>query len=146
MPLPMKPIQDPIPFWYPGRPVTAGRHGMNLIWPGVIDQETYDLYVETWYKHKGERARADGPNSKPRVACALVLALSENEAEAQDILRRGLEGLTRRTQAVHRFYHTVLSEEECDAALGPLRHILSHYGEGRQRGGGHTRPDRGAAR
>ncbi len=79
MPLPMKPIQEPIPFWYPGRPVTAGRHGMNLIWPGVIDQETYDLYAETWHKHKGDTIRVDGTNSEPRVGCVMVLAISENE-------------------------------------------------------------------
>ncbi len=132
----MKPIQDPIPFWYPGRPVTAGRHGMNLIWPGVIDQETYDLYAETWHKHKGDTIRVDGTNSEPRVGCVMVLAISENESEAHDIARRGMEGLLRRTHAVHRFDHLVLSPEECDTALNPLRHILSHYEEAIKAGAG----------
>ena len=127
MPLPMRPIQDPIPFWYPGRPVTAGRHGMNLIWPGVVDQDTHDTYVETWHKHKGEEIRVDGPNSEPRIGCVMVLAISEDEREAHDIARRGMEGLLRRTHAVHRFDHLVLTPEECDTALNPLRHILTHY-------------------
>jgi alkanesulfonate monooxygenase SsuD/methylene tetrahydromethanopterin reductase-like flavin-dependent oxidoreductase (luciferase family) len=136
MPLPMKPVQDPIPFWYPGRPVTAGRHGMNLIWPGVIDQETYDLYVETWHKHRGDTIRVDGVGSTPRVGCVMVLAISEDENEAHEIGRRGMEGLLRRTHDVHRFDHLVLSPEECDTALNPLRHILSHYEEAIKAGAG----------
>jgi hypothetical protein len=32
----------------------------------------------------------------------------------------------RRTHNVHKFDHLVLSEEECDAALGPLRNITAH--------------------
>jgi alkanesulfonate monooxygenase SsuD/methylene tetrahydromethanopterin reductase-like flavin-dependent oxidoreductase (luciferase family) len=136
MPLPIRPIQDPVPFWYPGRPVTAGRHGMNLIWPGVIDQETYDVYVETWNEHKGDTIRVDGPSSRPRVGCVMVLAISDDEKKAHDIARRGMEGLLRRTHAVHRFDHLVLPEEECDAALGPLRHILSHYEEAVKAGSG----------
>ena len=55
IPMSTKPVQDPIPFWYPGSPVTAGRHGMNLMWPGPIDQASYDLYVETWNAHKVTR-------------------------------------------------------------------------------------------
>ena len=34
VPLATKPFQDPIPFWYPGNPVTAGRHGMSLMCAG----------------------------------------------------------------------------------------------------------------
>ena len=63
IPLATKPVQDPIPFWYPGNPVTAGRHGMNLMWPGPIDQASYDVYVETWHKHKGDTIRVDGPSA-----------------------------------------------------------------------------------
>jgi alkanesulfonate monooxygenase SsuD/methylene tetrahydromethanopterin reductase-like flavin-dependent oxidoreductase (luciferase family) len=126
MPLFTKPIQNPIPFWYPGRPATAGRHGMNLIWPGLIDQETYDHYVETWHKHKGDTIRVDGPDSKPRVGCVMMLAISDDEQEALEVARRGMDGLIRRTHAVHRFDHLVLSKEECDNAMAPLQHILSH--------------------
>ncbi|HWM21415.1 MAG TPA: LLM class flavin-dependent oxidoreductase, partial [Ilumatobacteraceae bacterium] len=41
IPMSTKPVQNPIPFWYPGSPVTAGRHGMNLMWPGPIDQASH---------------------------------------------------------------------------------------------------------
>lgn len=136
VPLATRPIQDPIPFWYPGRPATAGRHGMSLIWPGPIDQETYDHYVETWHAHKGDTLRVDGPSSAPRVGCVLVLAISRDEKRALDVARRGMEGLLRRTHAVHRFDALVLPEEECEAALGPLRHILSHYEEAVKAGAG----------
>jgi len=127
-PVPMvtKPLQNPIPFWYPGSPVTAGRHGMNLMWPGPIDQEAYDTYVEHWNRHKGDTLRVDGPNSKPKVGCVLLLGLSENEGEALDIARRAMEGLVRRTTDNHKFDHLVVSEEECDLALNPLRSILAH--------------------
>jgi alkanesulfonate monooxygenase SsuD/methylene tetrahydromethanopterin reductase-like flavin-dependent oxidoreductase (luciferase family) len=136
IPLSTKPLQERIPFWYPGRPLTAGRHGMNLIWPGPIDRETYDTYVETWQKHRGDTLRMDGPGSEPRVGCVMVMAIAPTETEALDIARRGMEGLLRRTHAVHRYDHLVLPEEECEAALGPLRHILSHYEEAVTAGAG----------
>ena len=37
-----------------------------------------------------------------------------------------MSGLMRRTHNVHKFDHLVLSEEECDAALNPLRNITAH--------------------
>jgi alkanesulfonate monooxygenase SsuD/methylene tetrahydromethanopterin reductase-like flavin-dependent oxidoreductase (luciferase family) len=126
IPMSTKPVQDPIPFWYPGSPVTAGRHGMNLMWPGPIDQASYDIYVENWNSHKGDTHRVDGPNSAPRVGCTMVLAIAPTESEALDIARRGVEGLVRRAHNVHRGDHLVISEEECDAALGPLRNIMAH--------------------
>ena len=136
IPLSTKPYQETIPFWYPGRPVTAGRHGMNLMWPGPIDQETYDTYVETWHKHKGDTLRFDGPNSKPKVGCAMVLAIAPTEDEALDISRRGMEGLLRRAHNVHKHDHLVLPPEECEAALGPLNHILEHYEDALRAGAG----------
>ena len=65
IPMSTKPVQNPIPFWYPGSPVTAGRHGMSLMWPGPIDQASHDLYVETWHAHKGDTHRVDGPELGP---------------------------------------------------------------------------------
>jgi alkanesulfonate monooxygenase SsuD/methylene tetrahydromethanopterin reductase-like flavin-dependent oxidoreductase (luciferase family) len=126
MPMSTKPVQNPIPFWYPGSPVTAGRHGMNLMWPGPIDQESYDVYVETWNAHKGDTHRVDGPDSAPRVGCTMVLAIAPTEDHALSIVRRGMEGLMRRTHKVHDFDHLVLPDDECDAALGPLRRINAH--------------------
>ncbi|HEY4608639.1 MAG TPA: LLM class flavin-dependent oxidoreductase [Ilumatobacteraceae bacterium] len=126
IPMSTKPVQETIPFWYPGSPVTAGRHGMNLMWPGPIDKASHDLYVETWMAHKGDTHRVDGPNAVPRVGCTMLLAIAPTEDEALTIVRRGMTGLMRRTQNVHRHDHLVLSEEECDAALNPLRGIVAH--------------------
>jgi alkanesulfonate monooxygenase SsuD/methylene tetrahydromethanopterin reductase-like flavin-dependent oxidoreductase (luciferase family) len=71
MPMSTKPLQDRIPFWYPGSPLTAGRHGMSLMWPGKINQAAYEQYLEAWHDHKGGELRFDGigggPNSEPRV-------------------------------------------------------------------------------
>jgi alkanesulfonate monooxygenase SsuD/methylene tetrahydromethanopterin reductase-like flavin-dependent oxidoreductase (luciferase family) len=136
IPLSTKPVQDPIPFWYPGSPITAGRHGMNLMWPGPIDKAAHDLYVETWNAHKGDTHRVDGPHSVPRVGCTMVLAISPTESESLEIVRRTMSGLMRRTHNVHKFDHLVLSDEECDAALGPLRNIMAHMEDAIQFGAG----------
>ena len=76
------------PFWYPGNPVTAGRFGMNLMWPGPIPQDVYDLYVQTWNECAGGPVRADGPGAKPRVGVVDLIAVSHDEAEAKAIAAR----------------------------------------------------------
>jgi alkanesulfonate monooxygenase SsuD/methylene tetrahydromethanopterin reductase-like flavin-dependent oxidoreductase (luciferase family) len=126
VPLSTKPLQDPIPFWCPGNPVTAGRHGMSLMWPGPIDQQAYDLYAETWHKHRGDTLRVDGPDGRPRVGCTMVVAIAPTEQEALDIARRGMDGLVRRATDVHKHDHLVLPEDQCELALRPLRSILEH--------------------
>lgn len=136
VPLATKPYQDPIPFWYPGSPVTAGRHGMSLMWPGPIDEQAYELYVETWHKHKGDTMRVDGPDSEPRVGCTMLLAIAPTTAEALDIARRGMDGLLRRAHNVHEHDHEVLPADECDAALGPLRGIMAHIEDAIDAGAG----------
>jgi alkanesulfonate monooxygenase SsuD/methylene tetrahydromethanopterin reductase-like flavin-dependent oxidoreductase (luciferase family) len=136
IPMSTKPVQNPIPFWYPGSPVTAGRHGMNLMWPGPIDQASYDIYVENWNAHKGDTHRVDGPNAAPRVGCTMILAIAPTENEALDIARRGMTGLVRRAHNVHKGDHLVISEEECDAALGPLRGIMAHIEDAIHAGAG----------
>ena len=136
IPMSTKPVQNPIPFWYPGSPVTAGRHGMNLMWPGPIDKASYDVYVETWNAHRGDTHRVDGPHSTPRVGCTMILAIAPTEAEALDITRRGMSGLTRRAHNVHRHDHLVLPDVECDAALGPLRGIMAHIEDAIHAGAG----------
>ncbi len=127
MPLSTKPLQDPIPFWYPGSPVTAGRHGMSLMWPGKISPEAYELYLKTWDEHRGDSVRLDGvgggPKSKPRVAYSMLLSIAPTESEARDVARRGMEGLVRRTHNAHRYDHLKLSEQECYDAQGALRAI-----------------------
>ena len=136
VPLATKPFQDTIPFWYPGSPVTAGRHGMNLMFPGPIDQRAYDLYVETWHEHKGDTMRLEGPNGQPRVGCTMLLAIAPTEKEALDIARRGMTGLLRRAHNVHKHDRLVLPEDECEAALGPLNNIMSHIEDAINAGAG----------
>jgi alkanesulfonate monooxygenase SsuD/methylene tetrahydromethanopterin reductase-like flavin-dependent oxidoreductase (luciferase family) len=123
MPMAIRPLQDRIPFWYPGSPQTAGRHGMSLMWPGKIDESAYEQYLRAWHDHKGSDLRFDGPDSEPRVGYSMLLAIARTEDEARDVARRGMEGLVRRTRDVHRFDHLKLPEDECDAAQAPLRAI-----------------------
>jgi alkanesulfonate monooxygenase SsuD/methylene tetrahydromethanopterin reductase-like flavin-dependent oxidoreductase (luciferase family) len=126
MPMSTLPVQQHIPFWYPGSPVTAGKFGMNLMWPGPVDQEVYDLYAETWYQHKNDPVRLDAPDAAPRVGCTMLLAIADTEEQALEISSRGMNGLMRRTHGVHQWDAEVLGAEAADAALGPLRRILSH--------------------
>jgi alkanesulfonate monooxygenase SsuD/methylene tetrahydromethanopterin reductase-like flavin-dependent oxidoreductase (luciferase family) len=56
----------------------------------------------------------------------MLLAIAPTEDEAQEIARRGMQGLVRRTRNAHRFDRLRLSEEECDAAQGPLRAIIAN--------------------
>lgn len=136
MPMSTMPVQDHIPFWYPGSPVTAGKFGLNLIWPGPISPEAYQLYVDTWNEHRGSDVRLEGPDGAPKVACTMLLAIDEQADKALDIASRGMNGLMRRTHAVHRWDAEVLGEDAADAALGPLRRILSHIDEAIQAGAG----------
>ena len=134
VPLATKPLQDPIPFWYPGNPVTAGRHGMSLMCAGGVPQSTYDAYVENWERHRADTLRLDGPDSRPRVGLTLILAIAPSEKEALAISRRGVDGLVRRTKAVHTRDHLILSEADCEtsdrAAQG---HPRPHRGDGDRR-------------
>ena len=124
MPLYTKPYQATIPFWYPGNPVTAGKHGMSLMWPGPVDERSYEAYLEAWHAHKGDRIRLDGPDSKPRVGISMTLAITDDEQRSLDITRRAMEGLRRRTRAGHRFDDQVLdTEQELWDAQATLRQI-----------------------
>jgi alkanesulfonate monooxygenase SsuD/methylene tetrahydromethanopterin reductase-like flavin-dependent oxidoreductase (luciferase family) len=96
------------------------------MWPGPVSQAVYDLYVETWHKHKEDPIRLDAANAEPRVGCVLPIAIAPTEEEALDVARRGMEGLMRRTQNVHKHDPRVLPEDECEAAQEPLRRILAH--------------------
>ena len=124
-PLSTKPLQDPIPFWYPGNPVTAGRHGMSLMCAGGVPQSTYDAYVENWERHRGDSLRLDGPESRPRVGCTLIVAIAPTEKEALAISRRGVDGLIRSTKKIHAYDRLVLSEADCARAIAPLEAILA---------------------
>lgn len=125
MPMATFPVQERIPFWYPGSPTTAGRFGMKLMFPGPIPQDAYDLYVETWHAHRDDPIRFDGPDDVPTVGSTMVMAVHEDEGTAREIMTRGMEGLMRRTHAVHRWDADVLGEDAAEAALEPLRRILS---------------------
>ena len=124
-PVSTKPLQDPIPFWYPGNPVTAGRHGMSLMCAGGVSQSTYDTYVENWERHRGDALRLDGPHSRPRIGCTLIVAIAPTEREALAISRRGVDGLIRSTRKIHSYDHLVLSQADCARAIAPLEAILA---------------------
>ena len=68
---------------------------------GGVPQSTYDAYVENWERHRADTLRLDGPDSRPRVGLTLILAIAPSEKEALAISRRGVDGLVRRTKAVH---------------------------------------------
>jgi len=136
MPMSTKPIQERIPFWYPGSPQTAGQHGMSLMWPGKISEAAYEHYLKAWNDHKGDPIRFDGPDSEPRVGYSMLLVIAPDEDEARDIARRGMEGLVRRTRNAHRFDHLKLSEQECYDAQGALRAILANMEPAIQIGSG----------
>jgi alkanesulfonate monooxygenase SsuD/methylene tetrahydromethanopterin reductase-like flavin-dependent oxidoreductase (luciferase family) len=124
MPMATFPVQQRIPFWYPGSPATAGRFGMKLMFPGPIPKDAYDLYVETWDAHVGDPVRFDAPGDRPTVGSTMIMAIDRDEATARDIMARGMDGLMRRTHAVHQWDAEVLGDEGADAALEPLRRIL----------------------
>jgi alkanesulfonate monooxygenase SsuD/methylene tetrahydromethanopterin reductase-like flavin-dependent oxidoreductase (luciferase family) len=136
MPMATPPVQEHIPFWYPGNPVTAGRFGLNLMWPGPVPREVFDLYSESWYAHKDDDVRLDAPDARPRVGCTMLIAIAEDESEAVDVATRGMNGLVRRTHAVHRWDVELLGEEGADAAIGPLRKILGSIDQAIQFGAG----------
>jgi alkanesulfonate monooxygenase SsuD/methylene tetrahydromethanopterin reductase-like flavin-dependent oxidoreductase (luciferase family) len=126
VPLSTRPFQDRIPFWYPGNPLTAGRHGMNLMWPGKIDEAGYEQYIRAWHDHRADPIRLDGPRSQPRVAYSMLLSIAPSEDEALAIARRGMEGLVRRTLNSHRFDPLILPQDECEAAQGALRASIAN--------------------
>ena len=117
----MRPVQQPNPpMWYPGNPVTAGRYGMGLVWPGPIPRDAYDVYVESWDKHKDDPVRADGPESRPRVGATMLLGIGDTNEEGKAIAARGVRGLMRRVVEVHTFDRLALDEHQAEAALNPL--------------------------
>ena len=126
MPMATLPAQKRIPFWYPGNPATAGRFGLKLMFPGPIPKAAYDIYVEAWHAHRDDPVRLDGPEDEPTVGATMVIAIDRDESVARNVVTRGIQGLMRRAQAVHRWDAEVLGEEGADAALGPLRRIMSH--------------------
>lgn len=136
MPLATLPVQQHIPFWYPGSPVTAGRFGLNLMWPGPIPKDVYDLYAETWHAHAGDELRLEAPGSGPRVGCTMLMAIDDDPDVALDIATRGMQGLVRRTHAVHQWDPEVLGAEAAEAAIGPLRKILAHIDDAIRFGAG----------
>jgi alkanesulfonate monooxygenase SsuD/methylene tetrahydromethanopterin reductase-like flavin-dependent oxidoreductase (luciferase family) len=120
IPLSMSPFQHRIPFWYPGNAVVAGRFGLNLLWPGAIPEEVYDLYVSTWNEYADSGIRANAPGARPRVGSIELLALHEDADTALEIAYRGLKGTVRRVVHLHTYDHQALNEEEAEAALNPI--------------------------
>ena len=96
---------------------------------GGVPQSTYDAYVENWERHRADTLRLDGPDSRPRIGFAMILAIAPTEKEALAISRRGVDGLIRRTKQVHTYDHLVLSEADCERAIAPLDAILASIEE-----------------
>ncbi len=126
MTLSTRPVQETIPFWYPGSPETAGRLGCNLMVIGPVSQEDHDRYLEAWYGHQHDEHRYDGPGAAPRIGCTISLAMAADEATALEVSARAMDGLMRRIMAVHAFDAQVVTSEEADAALAPLRRARAH--------------------
>jgi alkanesulfonate monooxygenase SsuD/methylene tetrahydromethanopterin reductase-like flavin-dependent oxidoreductase (luciferase family) len=119
----LSPLQTPNPpFWYPGNPVTAGRFGLNLVWPGPIPADAYDLYRQTWADNAANPVRAEAPGAGPRVGSTFLLGIGETEAEGKAIAARGWRGLARRINHVHTLDRLALDEQQAAAALNPLAH------------------------
>ncbi len=119
----LAPFQKPNPpFWYPGNPVTAGKFGLSLLWPGPIPADAYELYVKTWEDNAGGPVRAEAPGAKPRVGTTMMMIVDESEAKAKEIAGRGWMGLARRINHVHTFDRLRLDEAQAAAALNPLAH------------------------
>ncbi len=108
------------PFWYPGNPITAGKYGMSLMWPGPIPKAAHEAYLEAWDKYRDEEVRFDAPGAQPRVGTAMGIVVDHDEAKARDIAARGAMGVSRRVMHVHTFDHLVLNEHDAEAALNPL--------------------------
>jgi alkanesulfonate monooxygenase SsuD/methylene tetrahydromethanopterin reductase-like flavin-dependent oxidoreductase (luciferase family) len=141
MPLSTKPFQERIPFWYPGNPRTAGRHGMSLMWPGAIGDDAHDAYLQAWEDHRDDDLRLDGPDSRPRVGYSMLLAIAPTESEALDIARRGMDGLIRRTRNAHRFDPLVMPDEgDRDDAQSALRAIIAGMDDAIRFGAGTPSP------
>jgi len=100
--------------------VAAGRYGLNLMWPGPIPQEAYDVYVQTWHEHAGDPVRANRPGDVPRVGIVEMIVVSHDEREAKDIAARGWKGLMRRIVDTHVLDRLALDEDQAEAALNPL--------------------------
>ena len=146
MPLATPPVQEHIPFWYPGNPVTAGRFGLNLMWPGPIPRESPTLYAEAGTHTWTTRSASTSPDASPRVGCTMLIAIAEDESEALEVAARGMNGLVRRTHAVHRWDVELLGEDGADVAIGPAAQDPGAASTKRSRRRGHSRPDPGSLR
>ena len=51
----------------------------------------------------------------------MIVAIAPTEREALDIGRRAMDGLVRRTEAVHENDRLIMSPEDCEKAIAPLR-------------------------
>ena len=133
-PVSTKPLQDPIPFWYPGNPVTAGRHGMSLMCAGGSRRAPTTPTSRAGSVTAGIRSGSTARHSRPRIGCTLIVAIAPTEKEALAISRRGVDGLIRTHEEIHSYDHLALSEADCAArdrtARGDPRR---HRADGRRR-------------
>ena len=48
------------------------------MWPGPIDEASYELYCDTWYANAGNDVRMEAPGAAPKVASTMVVAIDED--------------------------------------------------------------------
>ena len=129
------PVQEHIPFWYPGNPVTAGRFGLNLMAgpgpSGGLPSCTPRAGTRTPTTTSASTRRAPA-----RVGCTMLIAIAEDESEALEVATRGMNGLVRRTHAVHRWTSSCSARKAPTPRFGPLRKILGSIDAAIQFGAG----------
>ena len=123
---PTKPA-EPIPFWYPGNPIVAGRHGMSLSAPAPFRRATYDAYPRA-----GRSTGAAGSGSTARTAGARRLGDDRRDRPHREGGARDLAPRRRRADAA-----------ESTSTPRPPRALRSRVRAGDQAAEPHPRLDRG---
>ena len=146
---PTKPLQEPIPFWYPGNPVTAGpsRHEPDVARPDRPAPPTTSTSRRGTSTGRHDPAWK-GRSSEPRVGCTMLLAIAPTEdgGTRHRPARHGRSRCGARTN-VHKHDHLVLPADEVRrGASPPSKHPRAHIEDAVNAGAGTRRPDHRAFR
>lgn len=124
----MEPVQQPNPpFWYPTRdPASAGRRGMSCLLFSRVSADARARYLEAWADHRDTPGWAAAPAQQPVIGNADIVAIAATASAAEEIARRGQEGLQRRVLAAHEYDARVIPKDQLAEALGPRPRRVSH--------------------